>query len=104
MYNQIKMEEARQTFESEVDGEYVIVDVRREDEFAQGHIPGAINVPNESIHTEMPAKLPDKEQQIFVYCRSGNRSKQAAAKLETIGYTDITECGGFLDWTGEVER
>lgn len=103
-YKQIKIEEAKQIFESEKDGAYIILDVRRADEFAEGHIPGAINVANESIGTEAPAELPDKDQIIYVYCRSGNRSKQASEKLVGLGYTHIIEFGGILDWTGEIEK
>ena len=80
------------------------MDVRREDEFAEGHIRGAINVANESIGAEDPAELPDKEQLIYVYCRSGNRSKQAAEKLAALGYTNIVEFGGIIDWTGEIAK
>ena len=103
-YTQITMEEAKQIFESDVDGSYIILDVRRADEFAEGHIPGAINVANESIGAEDPEELPDKEQVIYVYCRSGNRSKQAAEKLAALGYTNIIEFGGIIDWTGELEN
>ena len=81
---------------------YIILDVRRADEFAAGHIPGAVNIPNESIGTEEIPQLPDKDQLILVYCRSGNRSKQAAGKLANLGYTNIVEFGGILDWTGET--
>ena len=84
--------------------DYIILDVRRADEFADGHIPGAINVANEDIQDVEPAELPDKNQTIYVYCRSGNRSKQAASKLAAMGYTNIIEFGGILDWTGEIER
>ena len=80
------------------------MDVRRADEFAEGHIPGAINIANEDILSAEPAELPDKDQVIYVYCRSGNRSKQASEKLAAMGYTNIVEFGGILDWTGEVER
>ena len=103
-YSQISMKEAKEIFESDVDGSYIILDVRRADEFAEGHIPRAINIANETIGTEAPAELPDKNQVIYVYCRSGNRSKQAAAKLAVMGYTNIVECGGILDWTGEIEK
>ena len=103
-YTQISMDEAKQIFESDTDGSYIILDVRRADEFAEGHIPGAINVANESIGDEAPAELPDKNQLIYVYCRSGNRSKQAAEKLVALGYTNIVEFGGILDWTGEIEK
>ena len=103
-YKQISMDEAKQIFESDTDGSYIILDVRRADEFAEGHIPGAINVANESIGDEAPAELPDKNQLIYVYCSSGKRSKQAAEKLAALGYTNIVECGGILDWTGEIEK
>lgn len=103
-YKQISMDEAKQIFESGGDGSYIILDVRRSDEFADGHIPGAINVANESIGAEAPDKLPDKNQLIYVYCRSGNRSKQAAEKLVALGYTNIVEFGGIIDWTGEIEK
>ena len=101
-YRQITTDEAKQIFESEPNGEYIILDVRRADEYAAGHIPGAINVANESIGTEAPVELPDKNQLIYVYCRSGNRSKKAATKLAAIGYTNIVEFGGIMDWTGKI--
>ena len=88
----------------EVPGDYVIVDVRTADEFSQGHIPGAINIANETITDEEPKVVGDKNQTIYVYCRSGNRSKQASAKLAAMGYADVIECGGILDWTGELEK
>ena len=100
-YVSITMEEAKNVFETQ--GDYIILDVRREDEFAEGHIPGAINVPNEGIQDTEPSELPDKNQTIYVYCRSGNRSKQAASKLVAMGYTNIIEFGGIMDWTGNIE-
>lgn len=100
-YSSISMDEAKEIFSKK--GDYLIVDVRREDEFAKGHIPGAINIPNETIQTE-PAQLPDKSQVIYVYCRSGNRSKQASQKLVELGYSSVIEFGGILDWTGEIEK
>ena len=100
-YRQISMEEAVTMMTRESD--YIILDVRRADEFASGHIPGAINVANESIGTAEIPELPDKNQLILVYCRSGNRSKQASQKLADLGYTNIVEFGGILDWTGEIE-
>ena len=81
---------------------YIILDVRRPDEFAEGHIPNAINVANESIGTAEIPELPNKKQLIMVYCRSGRRSKEAAEKLVNLGYTNIVEFGGILDWTGEI--
>ena len=89
-YTQITMDEAKQIFESDSDGTYIILDVRRADEFAEGHIPGAINIANESIDSEVPAELPDMDQIIYVYCRSGNRSKQAAEKLAAIARVNPT--------------
>ena len=101
-YRQISMDEAVKMMRDEKD--YIILDVRRPDEFAEGHIPGAINVPNEEIGTAEIAKLPNKSQLILVYCRSGRRSKEAAGKLVKLGYTNIVEFGGILDWTGEIEK
>ena len=99
-YEQISMEEAKVIIEEEKG--YIIVDVRTPDEFADKHIPNAINIPNETIGTEEIADLPDKDQKILVYCRSGNRSKQAAEKLVKLGYTNVVEIGGINDWTGEI--
>ncbi len=101
-YISIPMKEAQKLLEEE--GDYTILDVRRPDEFAGGHIPGAVNVPNEEIGDKEPEELPDKEQIIYVYCRSGNRSRQAAEKLAAMGYTGIVEIGGINDWTGETEQ
>ena len=101
-YTQINMDIAKSIFE--VPGEYIILDVRRADEFAEGHIPGAINVANEDIGDEEIAELPDKKQTIYVYCRSGNRSKQAAEKLVKLGYENIIEFGGIIDWKGDIEK
>lgn len=99
-YTQISQDEAMEMMAAD-DG-HVILDVRRLDEFDAGHIPGAICIPNESIGSEQPAELPDLDQVILIYCRSGNRSKQAAQKLADLGYTNIYEFGGILTWTGEV--
>ncbi|MBQ3378793.1 MAG: rhodanese-like domain-containing protein [Clostridia bacterium] len=99
-YTQISQEEAKLMME-ENDG-LIIVDVRRQDEYDGGHIPNAVCIPNESIENEMPAGLPDKQQVILVYCRSGNRSKQAAQKLADMGYANVYEFGGIIDWTGDV--
>ena len=82
---------------------YLIVDVRRPDEYAQEHITGAINVPNETIEDEAPEALPDKEQMLLVYCRSGNRSKEASKKLADMGYTNVYEFGGIETWEGDTE-
>ena len=99
-YRQVSQAEAVQLMETE--SGYLIVDVRRADEFTAGHIPGAINVPNEEIGPEAPSALPDRDQLLLVYCRSGNRSKQAAEKLAALGYSRVVEFGGILDWKGEI--
>ena len=99
-YRQITMDEAVAMMAQETG--YIILDVRRPDEFAAGHIPGAINVPNETIGTDDIPELPDKDQLIMVYCRSGRRSKEASEKLVKLGYTNIVEFGGILDWKGEI--
>ena len=99
-YRQISMDEAVTMMAQETG--YIILDVRRPDEFAAGHIPNAINVPNESIGTAEIPELPDKDQLIMVYCRSGRRSKEASEKLVQLGYTNIVEFGGILDWKGET--
>ena len=99
-YRQITMEEAAKRIEQEPAA--IILDVRRSDEYQAGHIPGAINIPNETIGSEELPQLPDKDQTILVYCRSGNRSKQASEKLAALGYTQVLEFGGILDWTGQV--
>ena len=99
-YTQISQEEAMEMMARD-DG-HVIVDVRRQDEYDAGHIPGAILIPNEDIRTQPPAELPDPDQIILIYCRSGNRSKEAAQKLFDMGYTKVYEFGGIIDWTGEI--
>ena len=99
-YRSITMDEAVTMMAQETG--YIILDVRRPDEFAAGHIPNAINVPNESIGTDEIPELPNKDQLIMVYCRSGRRSKEASAKLGKLGYTNIVEFGGILDWKGEI--
>lgn len=83
---------------------HIILDVRTLEEYNQGHIPNAICIPNETIDENIVNKLPDKNQMILVYCRSGNRSKQAAEKLKKLGYTNLIEFGGIIDWKGEIER
>ena len=99
-YQQITQEKAKEMMQAD-DG-HVIVDVRRQEEYDSGHIPGAILIPNESIGTEQPKELPDLDQVILIYCRSGRRSKEASQKLADMGYTHIYEFGGIIDWTGEV--
>ena len=99
-FTQIDQERAKAMMARD-DG-HVVVDVRRQDEYDAGHIPGAILIPNESIGEDAPEALPEYDQIILIYCRSGNRSKQAAEKLAGMGYTNVYEFGGITDWTGEV--
>ena len=101
-YRQISMDEAVDMMKKE--SGYIILDVRRPDEYAAGHIPGAINLPNEDIGSDEIKILPNKSQLILVYCRSGRRSKEASEKLVKLGYINIVEFGGILDWKGEIER
>lgn len=100
-YVSISTSKAIEMMETETD--YVILDVRTEVEYQSGHIKGAINYPNENIKEEMLDILSDKDQLIFVYCRSGNRSKQASQKMADIGYTNIVEIGGINFWPFDLE-
>jgi len=100
-YVQISGEEAMTMMAEQED--YVILDVRTPEEFAEKHIVGAICISNEEIGEEPIEELPDLDQLILVYCRSGNRSKQASEKLVKLGYTNVYEFGGIIDWTGDVE-
>ena len=99
-YTQIPQELAKEMMRA--DDSLVVVDVRTQEEYAQGHIPGAICIPNEGIVDAQPEELLDLEQTILVYCRSGRRSKEAAQKLADMGYTNVYEFGGIIDWNGEV--
>lgn len=99
-YAQISQDEAKLMIQED-DG-HIIVDVRRADEYAQGHISGAILIPNESITDTPPEELPDKNQIVLVYCRTGRRSKEASQKLADMGYVNVYEFGGIEDWTGEI--
>ena len=99
-YRQISMPQAVAMMESESD--YIILDVRTPEEFRERRIPNSINVPNETIGKSDISELPNKDQLIFVYCRSGRRSKEAAQKLCALGYTHIVEFGGINDWQGET--
>jgi rhodanese-related sulfurtransferase len=83
---------------------YIILDVRTIEEYNQGHIPNAICIPNETIDENVIKKLPNKNQLILIYCRSGNRSKQAVQKLLNLEYTNLIEFGGIIDWKGEIEK
>ena len=100
-YQRISMDEAVELMETEEN--YIILDVRTPEEFSEAHIPGAVNVPNETIGSDEIPELPDKDQMILVYCRSGNRSRQASEKLAEQGYTNVLEFGGIKDWKGELE-
>lgn len=101
-YKQISQEEAVQMMAKD-DG-HIIVDVRRQDEYDAGHIPGAILIPNESIVSERPKELSDLDQIILIYCRSGRRSKEASEKLAKMGYKNIYEFGGIITWPGETTK
>ena len=83
---------------------YIILDVRTIEEYTEGHIPNAICIQNETIGQDIQNLLKDKNQLILIYCRSGNRSKQAAEKLQKFGYTNLIEFGGIIDWKGEIEK
>ena len=99
-YRQVSPEEAAAMMEEETG--YIIIDVRTQEEYETAHIPGAICIPNETIGTDEIPALPDKDQLILVYCRSGNRSKQASEKLAKQGYINLVEFGGINSWTGET--
>ncbi len=101
VYVNITAEEAKQIMDSE-EG-YIILDVRTQEEYDQGHIPGAILISHEEIAEKAEDVLTDKNQLILVYCRSGRRSKIAAEALVELGYTNIKEFGGIIDWPYEVE-
>lgn len=99
-YRQISAEEAAEIMAQEEN--YILLDVRTLEEYQEQHIPGAICIPNEDIGSDEISALPDKDQCILVYCRSGNRSKQASEKLVKLGYTNVVEFGGIIDWPGET--
>ena len=101
VYVNITAEEAKQIMDSE-EG-YIILDVRTQEEYDQGHIPGAIVISHEEIEEKAEQVLTDKDQLILVYCRSGRRSKIAAEALVELGYTNIKEFGGIIDWPYETE-
>ena len=102
VYVNITAEEAKEIMDSE-EG-YIILDVRTQEEYDQGHIPGAIVISHEEIAEKAEKVLTDKDQLILVYCRSGRRSKIAAEALVELGYTNIKEFGGIIDWPYEVEK
>ena len=102
MYEQITAEEAKKIMDS--GEEHIILDVREQGEFEEGHIPGAILIPYTAIENKAEEMLPDKDKLILVYCRSGRRSKIAAEALSKLGYTNVKEFGGIIDWPYEVEK
>ncbi|MBR5155810.1 MAG: rhodanese-like domain-containing protein [Clostridia bacterium] len=102
MYEQITAEDAKKIMDS--DEKYIILDVREQDEYDSGHISGAILIPYTEIENKAEEMLPDKDNLILVYCRSGRRSKIAAETLTKLGYTNIKEFGGIIDWPYEVEK
>ena len=100
-YHKISAEEAYEMMTSQ---EVVVVDVRTREEYDGGHIKNAVLVPNESIDSEMPEALPDKEATLLIYCRSGRRSKDAAKKLLALGYQSVYDFGGVIDWPYELVK
>ena len=102
MYEQITPEEAKKIMDS--GEEYIILDTREQDEFDEGHIPGAILISYTEIENKAEEILPDKDVQILVYCRSGRRSKIASESLDKLGYTNVKEFGGIIDWPYEVVK
>ena len=101
-YEQISGAEAKALMDSE--SGYIIIDARTQEEYDQGHIPGAILIPEYEIADRAEKELPDKNQLILVYCRSGRRSKIAAEELVKLGYTNVKEFGGIIDWEYEIEK
>lgn len=100
-YQQVDAETAKELIDTEDD--YVILDVRTQAEYDESHIPGAILIPHDTVTTAAEDALPDKGQLILVYCRSGNRSKQASQTLVDLGYTNVVEFGGINSWPYEAE-
>ncbi|MBR3266040.1 MAG: rhodanese-like domain-containing protein [Erysipelotrichaceae bacterium] len=100
-YHVISATEAKKMMDEKDD--YLIIDVRTEEEYAEGHITGAINIPNEVIKDQADEKLADKNQLLLIYCRSGRRSKEAAFKLLDLGYSNVYDFGGIIDWTYGTE-
>ena len=101
-YEQITAQEAKAIMDKESD--YIIIDARTDEEFAEGHIEGAILIPEYEIAQRAEKELPDKDALILVYCRSGRRSKIASDELVNLGYTNVKEFGGIIDWPYEVVK
>ena len=102
MYEQITPQEAKRIMDS--GEEHIILDTREQNEYDAGHIPNAVLIPYTEIENKAEEMLPDKDVQILVYCRSGRRSKIASEALSKLGYTNIKEFGGIVDWEGELEK
>ena len=102
MYQQITAEEAKKIMDS--GEEHIVLDTREQEEFDNGHIPGALLIPYTEIENRAEEMIPDKNAQILVYCRSGRRSKIASLSLSKLGYTNVKEFGGIIDWPYEVEK
>ena len=101
-YEQISGAEAKALMDSE--SGYIIIDARTQEEYDEGHISGAILIPEYEIVNRAEKELPDKNQLILVYCRSGRRSKIAAEELVKLGYTNVKEFGGIIDWEYEIVK
>ena len=101
-YKQISQAQAKEIMDTRSD--YILLDVRTEKEFAAGHIKGAILIPDYEIRLRAEKELPDKAKTILVYCRSGRRSKLAARDLAELGYSDVLEFGGIMDWKYGIEK
>ena len=101
-YKTVSSTEAQQMIEDNKDA--LILDVRTAAEYESGHIPNAVNLSNEDIQAGKVDSLKDKSQLIMVYCRSGNRSRQAAQKLAELGYTNVVDFGGIQSWQGDSEK
>ena len=102
VYMNINPEKAKEMMENSE--EFVLLDVRSEEEFSEGHIPGAIVIPHDEIEERAEAEIPEKDVPVFVYCRSGNRSKTASKALVDLGYSEVYEFGGIIDWPYEIEQ
>lgn len=100
-YHKITPAEAREMMQKE---DIILIDVREEGEYKAGHIPNARLIPLGTIDSTITTKLPDKKKPLIVYCRSGVRSKKAAMKLVELGYIDVRDLGGILDWPYEIEK
>ena len=101
-YEQITQEKAKEIMDSGV--EYIIIDARTQEEYSEGHIEGAIMIPEYEIAEKAEVELPDKDALILVYCRSGRRSKIASEELVKLGYTNVKEFGGIIDWPYEIVK